>query len=66
MVDLIFNLLLLFGVPWLVAPTCPKCGGRGIRPRKQADGRHRWHCRECCNEWAASRLDVINGKDQMS
>ncbi len=29
MVDLIFNLLLLLGVPWLVAPTCPKFGGRG-------------------------------------
>ncbi|HEV8588048.1 MAG TPA: hypothetical protein VGQ72_04180 [Pyrinomonadaceae bacterium] len=45
------------------APTCPKCGGEGIRPKKQRDGQQRWHCRECCHEWLSSRLEVLSGKD---
>ena len=69
MFDLIFHLLYDVGITWLAAspnPGCPKCGGEGIRPRKQADGNYRWHCRECCNEWVSSRLDVITGKDNGS
>gem|GEM_PF-6244803 len=67
MFDLILHLLYDVGVFWVAAgPNCAKCGGEGIRPRKQSDGNHRWHCRECCHEWTSSRLDVITGKDNAS
>ena len=64
MLDLILHVLYDFGIIWIAAsPNCPKCGAQGIRPKKQPNGKQLWHCRECCNEWLSSRLDVISGKD---
>jgi len=59
MLDLIIQSLYDCGVTWLAAaPTCPKCGGEGIRTEKQPGGNQRSHCRECCSEWVSSRFDV--------
>ena len=62
MLDALFHLLSDLGIMWLAAaPNCPECGGEGIRPKKQSDGKQRWHCKECCHEWISSRVDVLRG-----
>jgi len=67
MLDTLFHFFYDFGIMWLAAaPTCPICGGEGIRPKKLSDGKQGWHCRECCHEWISSRLDVISGKANQS
>jgi len=65
MLDAIFYLLYDFGVTWLAAaPTCPRCGGQGMRPKQLTEGKQRWHCRGCCHEWLSSRFEAIAGDDK--
>ena len=58
LIDTLFDL----GLIWLaMSPSCPKCGGQVMGTRKRSVDGRRWHCRNCCYEWSASRQDVING-----
>jgi transposase-like protein len=57
-IDALFDL----GLIWLaMGPSCPKCGGQVMRVRKRSVDGRRWHCRDCCYEWSASRQRVIDG-----
>jgi len=55
------GLMWLALTPW---PPCPKCGGEAMRAKKQKDGVRRWHCRDCCHEWAASTPSEVEGNDE--
>ena len=67
MLDTVIGLLADLGLYWIAAgPNCPKCGGEGIRPKKRPDGTKFWHCKECCNEWVSSGLEVLRGNDTES
>lgn len=66
LIDLIGDLIDA-GLMWLaLSPDtrCPKCGGEAMRARKREERARRWHRRDCCNEWSASNLSVVDGDNE--